>query len=94
MAVSQPATFNEAWSQERIYNYLNHLPPSGECKDFFILYNAYKHMRVQDFTKLLQKFVTDGHDVHAKNSNGENFAQVISRHPHQSAPFLTLLEQY
>jgi len=29
MALSQPATFNEEWSDERVFAYLNQLPPTG-----------------------------------------------------------------
>ena len=34
MALSQPATFNEEWSDERVFAYLNQLPPSGVNADF------------------------------------------------------------
>lgn len=32
MALSQPATFNEEWSDERVFAYLTQLPPEGEWR--------------------------------------------------------------
>ena len=34
MALSQPATFNEEWSDERVFAYLTQLPPEGVNGDF------------------------------------------------------------
>lgn len=45
MALSQPATFNEEWSDERVFAYLDQLPPEGINTDFHVLYHAFKHMR-------------------------------------------------
>ncbi len=57
MALSQPATFNEEWSDERVFAYLNQLPPNGVNADFHVLYHAFKHMRPNDYERLLTKFV-------------------------------------
>ena len=40
MALSQPATFNEEWSDERVFAYLTQLPPVGVNGDFHVLYHA------------------------------------------------------
>lgn len=94
MALSQPATFNEAWSDDRVFAYLNHLPPNGVNADFAVLYNAYKHMRPFDFERLLQKFVADGRSVNATDSNGNTLAQLIAAHPQHSQPFIDLLARF
>ncbi|MFS1546115.1 PA4642 family protein [Acinetobacter baumannii] len=88
MALSQPATFNEEWSDERVFAYLNQLPPNGVNADFHVLYHAFKHMRPNDYERLLTKFVADGRDINATNPEGERIHDVIAKFPRQSAPFL------
>jgi predicted phosphoadenosine phosphosulfate sulfurtransferase len=94
MALSQPATFNEPWSDERVFAYLNILPPAGVDADYHVLYNAYKHMRPHDFERLLTQFKADGRNVSATAPNGQTLAQEIQVHPQQSTPFIELLSRY
>lgn len=94
MALSQPATFNEEWSDERVFAYLNHLPPKGVNADFHVLYNAYKHMRPFDFERLLTRFVADGRDVKATNPQGQTIADVIAQYPRQQEGFLDVLAKF
>lgn len=94
MAVSQPATFNEEWSDERVFAYLNHLPPEGINADFYVLYNAFKHMRSHDFERLLTQFTQDGRDVLATGPQGETIQDVISTFPKHRAPFLDVLKKF
>jgi len=56
MALSQPATFNEEWSDERVFAYLNQLPPADVNADFHVLYHAFKHMRPFDYERLITQF--------------------------------------
>lgn len=94
MALSQPATFNEEWSDDRVFAYLNCLPPDGESADFYVLYTAYKHMRPFDFERLLTRFKADGRNVNATNRDGQTLAQAIAPHAQQSAPFIELLNRF
>lgn len=94
MAVSQPATFNEPWSDERVFAYLNQLPPTGVNADYHVLYNAYKHMRAYDFERLLVQFVADGRDIHAKNPQGQTIAEVIAQFPRHRDEFLAILQKF
>ncbi|SPL70982.1 PA4642 family protein [Acinetobacter stercoris] len=94
MAVSQPATFNEEWSDERVFAYLNQLPPEGVNADFHVLYNAFKHMRPNDFERLLTKFKADGRDINAKNPEGQSIADVINEFPSQRESFLQVLAKF
>ncbi len=94
MAFAQPATFNEPWSDERVFSHLTHLPEHGENLDFYILYNAYKLMRASDFARLLPEFVARGFKVQAVNASGQTFAQVIATHGKQAEPFIELLKPY
>ncbi len=94
MAFNQPATFNEEWSDKRVFAFLNHLPPEGVDADFHVLYDAYKHMRPFDFERLLVKFKELGRNVSALDQKGRTLAQVISAHPNQNTQFLELLTKY
>lgn len=100
MARTQPATFNEPWSDERVFAYLDQKPPAGESADYHALYHAYKHMRPHDFERLLTKFVADGRDVQAKsqlnlkpNGEGETMRDTIAKYPMHAQAFLEVLDK-
>jgi len=90
MALSQPATFDETWSDERVASYLNRQPVAGENPDFHVLMTAYKHMRPSDFQRLLVLFKAAGRDVHARNQQGRSLLDIVREHP-QSSAFVALL---
>ena len=94
MALSQPTTFNEAWSDERVFAYLQQQPPVGVDADFHVLYTAYKHMRPHDFERLLQRFVADGRNVNATNPQGQTLVQIIAAYPLDHAEFAALLQRF
>lgn len=94
MAVSQPATFNEEWSDDRVFAYLKHLPPDGVNADYHVLYNAFKHMRAIDFERLLCQFVADGRNLNATNPQGQNITAVIAQYPKQKQEFLAVLAKF
>lgn len=94
MAFAQPATFNEPWSDERVFAYLTRLPPAGVDADYHVLYSAYKHMRPFDFERLLVQFKADGRNVSATDEQGRTLAQVIAEHPSQSREFIELLSRF
>lgn len=94
MALSQPATFNEEWSDERVFAYLTQLPPEGVNADFHVLYHAFKHMRPFDYERLLTKFVADGRDIHATNPEGQQMQDIIATFPRQKDGFLAILAKF
>ena len=94
MAVSQPATFNEEWSDERVFAYLSHLPPTGTNADFHVLYHAFKHMRPHDYERMLTKFVADGRNLNATNPQGQRIHDVIAQYPRQKDSFLAVLAKF
>ena len=94
MALSQPATFNEEWSDERVFAYLNQLPPEGVNGDFHVLSHAFKHMRPADYQRLLTQFTADGRDVNAQNPEGQRIHDIIAQYPRQSGGFLEVLAQF
>ncbi|MEC7118849.1 MAG: PA4642 family protein [Pseudomonadota bacterium] len=94
MALSQPATFNEPWSDQRVFAYLTQLPPDGVNADFHVLYTAYKHMRPHDFERLLVQFTADGRQVNATNPEGQTLADLVKQYPLHQAEFLALLARF
>lgn len=90
MAFAQPATFNEVWSDERVFAYLNKRPPAGENTDFYALYNAYKHMRPSDFERFLKAFKAANRDTTARAADGRNLLDIVREHPNSQA-FVELL---
>ncbi|WP_139851082.1 PA4642 family protein [Acinetobacter pullicarnis] len=94
MALSQPATFNEEWSDDRVFAYLSQLPPDGENADFHVLYHAFKHMRPTDYQRLITRFLADGRDLNATNNQGQRIHDVIATFPRQCDDFLKVLAQF
>lgn len=92
MALSQPATFNEIWSDERIASFLTVTPPEQESADFHLLYHAYKHMRPSDFERFLVLFDEQGRDRAAQNRHGQSLAEILQSHPN-AQDFLRLLNR-
>ena len=91
MAFSQPATFNEPWSDERVLNFLHQLPPQGVDADFHVLYNAYKHMRPHDFNRLVNAFVAQGRNLQARDAQGHTIYDIINQYPQHRDEFLAIL---
>ena len=94
MALSQPATFNEEWSDERVFAYLNQLPPADVNADFHVLYHAFKHMRPFDYERLITQFLADGRDLNATNPEGQRIHDVIAQFPRQKDGFLEVLANF
>lgn len=90
MAFNQPATFDEQWDDERVKSYLNRQAPCGENADFNALYIAYKHMRPADFARFLVFFKAENRDIHAQNTQGQRFIDLVQTHAN-SSEFIQLL---
>lgn len=83
---------DEVWDEARIRGFLAYEPKDKEEADFQILYRAYKHMRVDDFSKFLTFFLAEGHDLGACNHQGQSVLDITRRN-RLSQPFVQLLEQ-
>ena len=94
MALSQPARYNEEWSDVRVFAYLDQLPPEGVNADFHVLYHAFKHMRPFDYERLLTQFVANGRDINATNPEGQRIHDVIAQYPRQKDEFLVVLAKF
>ena len=82
---------DEVWDDERIEGFLSKAPMGEETADFSTLLNAYRSMRLDDFSRFIDKFKAQGGDVGATGRDGRTLAQVIANHQ-QSADFLALLK--
>lgn len=91
MAVTQPAKYGEEWCDERIAHWLNLQAPEGVNRDYHLLMRAYQSMRPHDFERFLAVFSSQGHDVDARNENGETLLCVINRHE-QAGEFQRILK--
>ena len=83
---------DEVWDDARVRGFLRKIAPNlpGEA-DFHVLLFAYQSMRAEDFGRFLGFFADEGRDVRARNGDGLNLAQYISRHA-QAGPYIELLE--
>ena len=94
MALSQPATFNEEWSDERVFAYLDQLRPAYVNADFHVLAHAFKHMRPADYERLLTQFKANGRDINATNPEGQRIHDVIAQYPRHKNEFLEVLAKF
>ena len=89
---------DEVWDEERVRSFLGKSTPTqfGEDlpgdPDFHLLLNAYRAMRVDDFKRFLNHYLSEGHQLDAKNENGLTLAEYLAPYK-KSAPFISLLKQ-
>ena len=60
----------EVFDDERIKTFLLFEPPKGHNRDFHLLEKAYRGMKAENFATFVEFFVTEGHDINARNSDG------------------------
>ncbi len=68
------------WGEERIREFLELLPPTGENPDHHKLLKAYQSMRAEDFDDFIQYFTEAGGDLTAKDNLGKTVSDTISLH--------------
>lgn len=81
----------ERFSDERIKSFMDVEPVPGEDADYLALERAYRGMVAEDFEKFVRFFAEAGRNFDARNSRGETFREVISRHRH-AEPYLAALD--
>ena len=82
---------DEVWDDARIESFLQKGPMGDEPLDFSLLLHAYRSMRVDDFSRFIERFRAAGHDVNATSNSGQTLEEVIANHA-KSAPFIALLK--
>jgi len=72
----------EVFDDERIKTFLDFQAPEGENPDFHLLEKAYRGMKIENFDTFLGFFTKAGHDINAKNPNGNTLLTIITEHRH------------
>jgi hypothetical protein len=90
MRADKIKVIDEVWNDARIDSFLDKQPLGDEPADFSKLLNAYRSMRVDDFSIFLARFEAKGGNRHATNNAGQTLSDIIKNH-RQSGAFLTLL---
>jgi len=82
---------DEVWDDARVQSFLAaHTTPYGDDRDFALLLNAYRGMRVDDFARFIRFYCDAKHDLNASNNRGQRFIELISNHRH-GAPFVEIM---
>jgi hypothetical protein len=79
------------WTEERLKTFLQADSFDGDDVDYVAVIRAYRHMPPEIFTKFVALYVAEGHDLNAKNRNGETLVQTISSHT-QGAEYVEILK--
>ncbi|MGD9661740.1 MAG: PA4642 family protein [Porticoccaceae bacterium] len=72
----------EVFDDERIKTFLQFLPPAGVNGDYHLLEKAYRGMKAENFETFVRFFIEAGHDINAKNPEGNTLLAVVSQHRH------------
>jgi hypothetical protein len=72
----------EVFDDESIKTFLDFQAPEGENPDFHLLEKAYRGMKIENFDTFLGFFTKAGHDINAKNPNGNTLLTIITEHRH------------
>ena len=87
---TQPAKFNEEWSDERVKSWLDVQPYFDTPVDYTLLRRAYEAMPEGPFERFLTYFVEAGFDINARNDEGQTFLDRVARHA-QAGAFAEML---
>ena len=83
---SQPQVTDEVWDDDRVKSFLA-MAPAGNNADFHVLLKAYRGMRLEDFKRFLEFFITAGRDLDAQDEKGRTLWSIIASH-RQGAAFV------
>lgn len=70
----------EIFDVERIKTFLTGDAPQGVDVSFSLLERAYRGMRGENFGTFVELFVAAGHDINAKNADGQTFLSIVKTH--------------
>ena len=72
--------FGGEWTEESMRFFLESKSYDGTDVDYINLLKAYQHMTADTFAEFVQFFKEEGHNVSAKNLEGESALAVIASH--------------
>ena len=79
----------EVFDDERIKTFLDYA--DSDNPDYHLLERAYRGMKADNFATFLDFFIDAGHDINAKNPQGQTFLSVISAH-RQAEDYITAIK--
>ena len=80
MKKDKQAVIDEVWTPERVRSFLQLQPPEGWDADYYVLFQSYRSMRLEDFRLLLQYFVAAGRALDTLGPDGSTLMSLLSRH--------------
>ena len=83
----------ENFDDERIKTFLDFEAAENTNRDFHLLEKAYRGMKADNFATFLEFFIEAGHDINAKNTQGETLASIVGNH-RQGSEYLSALKTH
>jgi len=90
MKKDKQKVFDEVWTEARIAQFLDVVPPEGIDRDYHQIIKAYQSMRLNDFATFIDLMREAKRNVLA-TQNGMTASMVIGQHKH-GAPYAAVLE--
>ncbi len=72
--------FGGEWTEESMRRFLESKSHDGTDVDFITILKAYQYMAAETFAEFVTFFKNEGHNVAAKNLDGERAIDVIASH--------------
>lgn len=72
--------FGGEWTEDGMRFFLESDSYDGTDVDYINIMKAYQHMTAETFAEFIEFFKSEGHNVSAKNLDGESAVNVIASH--------------
>ena len=72
--------FGGEWTEDMLREFLTANSFDGSDADYVAVIRAYRHMLPLVFADFVELFKDEGHNLNAKNAQGETILQTISAH--------------
>ena len=79
MKKDKQKVFDEVWTEARIAEFLDVVPPEGVNRDFHQIIKAYQSMRLNDFVTFIDMMREQNRDINAQQ-DGQTAADIIASH--------------
>lgn len=90
MKKDKEKVFDEVWTEARIAEFLDVIPPEGIDRDYHQIIKAYQSMRLNDFVTFIDLMRENNRNILA-SQNGLTASMVISQH-RNGKPYAAVLE--
>lgn len=72
--------FGGEWTEDSMRFFLESESYDGTDVDYINIMKAYQHMTAETFAEFVEFFKSEGHNVSAKNLEGESALSIIASH--------------